>query len=210
MKTNTSLKSLVIAAVLAAGLGVTARADTEPMAPAAEPAVGQGLLGQVYGNLTYSYIDLDGTASHADDYHFAVSQPLSFGLDGFLSYDFLDFRGGHENEVMAGLRPFSTRFNWGKPFVEAGAGYAWTSAGGATDNSFVWEVAVGAELQVNPKTTITPFVQYKDAPDLAGGGTWNFGANGNYWVNQDWAVTAGLKFDDDSNVGFTVGTNFRF
>jgi tripartite-type tricarboxylate transporter receptor subunit TctC len=58
--------------------------------------------------------------------------------------------------------------------------------------------------------TITPYVQFADAPDLAGDGTWNFGVKGNYWVNSQWAVTAGVELDDDENVGFTVGTNFRF
>jgi len=208
MKNIISLKSVVFAAALAAGLGVTARADSEP-APASSD-VGQGLLGQVYGTLTYSYVDLDNTSSHADDYHFALNQPLSFGFDGFLSYDFIDFNNGHENLVMTGLRPFSTHFNWGKPYLEAGAGYAWLSTGGINDNSFVWEATAGVELQVTTKTTITPYVQYMDAPSLPSDGTWNFGAKGNYWVTPQWAVTGSVQIDDSNNVGFTVGTNFRF
>ena len=210
MKTKHSISSLVLAAALVAGFATPARADSglpeQPAPAAADTAVGQGLLGQVYGTLTYSYIDLDGVSNHGDDYHIALTQPLSFGLDGFLSYDFVDYNVGHQNIVMAGLRPFSTRFNWGKPYVEAGAGYAWTSG----DNSFVWEVAVGTEFQVNPKTTVTPYVQYTDAPDLAGDGTWTFGAKGNYWVNSQWSVTAGVELSDEKDVGFTVGTNFRF
>ncbi|MES1168168.1 MAG: hypothetical protein ABUL61_03255, partial [Oleiharenicola lentus] len=67
MKTNRSLKSLILAAALVAGLGATAHADSMPPAPPADSAVGQGLLGQVYGTLTYSYIDLDGAATHGDD-----------------------------------------------------------------------------------------------------------------------------------------------
>lgn len=215
MKTNRSLKSLILAAALAAGLGATAHADSMPPAAPADSAVGQGLLGQVYGTLTYSYIDLDGAATHGDDYQFALNQPLSFNFDGFLSYDYaeLGLGGGfhsYQNVVMAGLRPFSTHYNWGKPYLEAGGGYAWVSTAGQHDNSFVWEVAAGAEIQVNPKTTVTPYVQYTDAPDLPGNGTWNFGAKGNYWVTPQWAVTGTVQVDDDSNVGFTVGTNFRF
>jgi hypothetical protein len=207
MKTKYSISSLVLAATLVAGLGATsARADADPAASLSDSVVGQGLLGQAYGTLTYSYIDLDAISSHADDYHFSLTQPLSFGLDGFLSYDFVDYNFGHQNVLMAGLRPFSTRFNWGKPYVEAAAGYAWTSG----DNSFVWEVATGVEFQVNPKTTVTPYIQYSDAPDLPGDGTFNFGAKGNYWVNSQWSVTAGVELSDDNDVGFTVGTNFRF
>jgi len=207
MKSNHSLKSLALATALVAALAVSARADSGLPAPAAaDTAVGQGLLGQSYGTLTYSYIDLDGVSGHADDYQFALTQPLSFGLDGFLSYDFVDHSFGNQHVVMAGLRPFSTRFNWGKPFAEASAGFAWTSG----DDSFVWEIGTGVEFQVTPKLTLTPYIQYADAPDLPGDGTVNFGAKGNYWVTPQWAVTASVEIDDDENTGFTVGTNFRF
>jgi len=207
MKSNHSLKSLALATALVAALAVSARADSGLPAPAAaDTAVGQGLLGQSYGTLTYSYIDLDGVSGHADDYQFALTQPLSFGLDGFLSYDFVDHSFGNQHVVMAGLRPFSTRFNWGKPFAEASAGFAWTSG----DDSFVWEIGTGVEFQVTPKLTLTPYIQYADAPDLEGDGTVNFGAKGNYWVTPQWAVTASVEIDDDENTGFTVGTNFRF
>ena len=207
MKSNHSLKSLALVTALVTALAVSARADTGLPAPAvADSPVGQGLLGQSYGTLTYSYIDLDGVSSHADDYQFALTQPLSFGLDGFLSYDFVDHSFGNQHVVMAGLRPFSTRFNWGKPFAEASAGFAWTSG----DDSFVWEIGTGVEFQVTPKLTLTPYIQYADAPDLPGDGTVNFGAKGNYWVTPQWAVTASVEIDDDENTGFTVGTNFRF
>ncbi len=214
MKT-TSLKFLVLASAL--GLGaLTARADSGlPADQPSAPVAGQGLLGQVYGALTYSYIDLDGVSAHADNYHFALNQPLSFGLDGFLSYDYARFgsiAGSNlrQNVLSAGLRAFSTSYNWGKPYVEAGAGYAWTRFAGAKDNSFYWEVAVGAEIQVAAQTTVTPYVQYVDVPDIDNGHAWNFGVKGNYWVTPQWAVTAGLERDDDQNTTFTVGTNFRF
>lgn len=173
------------------------------------------MLGQVYGTLTYSYINLDATSTHADNYSFSVNQPLAFGLDGILSYDFSqsgEVAGSRvrQNTVGAALRAFSTAFNRGKPYVEAGAGFAWARYAGTTDNSFVWEVAGGVEFQVAPATTVTPYIQYVDAPDLAGGGEWNFGVKANHWVNSQWAVTAGLELDNDQNTAFTVGTNFRF
>ena len=211
MKTNTSFKLLTLA--LALGLGATARADSTLLPseqPAALPADNDGLLGQVYGTLTYSYINLDNTSTHLDSYNFEINQPLSFGLDGFLGYNYANGSGLRSNMIDTGLRAFSTHYNWGKPYVEAGAGYAWTRTGGTKDNSFVWEAAVGAEFQVYPKTTVTPYIQYVDAPDLNGSNTWNFGVKGNYWVTPQWAVTAGLKYDDSHNTAFTVGTNFRF
>jgi hypothetical protein len=205
MKTINTLKSLALATALVVGTAASAQVDTG-LPAAADTSVGQGLLGQSYGTLTYSYINLDGVSSHADDYQFALTQPLSFGLDGFLSYDFVDHDFGNQHIVMAGLRPFSARFNWGKPFAEAGAGFAWTSG----DDSFVWEVGTGVEFQITPLFTLTPYVQYMDAPDLPGDGSFNFGAKGNYWVTPQWAVTAGVELDDDENSSFTIGTNFRF
>lgn len=210
MKTHT-FNSLVLATALALGLGASARADS---ALAADQPVssttGSGLLGQVYGTLTYSYVNLDNSSAHLDTYDFEINQPLAFGLDGFGGYSYGSGGGSHSNVLDAGLRAFSTHYNWGKPFVEAGAGYAWTRVAGVKDNSFIWEVTGGAEFQVAPYTTVTPYIQYVDAPDLAGDSTWNFGVKGNYWVTPQWAVTAGLQVDNDHNTGFTVGTNFRF
>ena len=67
-----------------------------------------------------------------------------------------------------------------------------------------------AELQLAPAVTVTPFVRYADAPDLAGSGVFNFGVKANYWVDSQWAVMAGVERDDDQNTSFTIGTNFRF
>ncbi len=212
MKTTLPFKSLLLATALTLGLAVTARADssTLPMEQPAPVAGSQGLLGQVYGTLTYSYVNLDNTSTHLDSYDFEVNEPLAFGLDGFLGYSYGSGGGAHSNLLDAGLRAFSTHYNWGKPYVEAGAGYAWTRVAGVKDNSFVWEVAAGVELQVAPNATVTPYVQYVDTPDLGGGNAWNFGVSGNYWVQPNWAVTAGLQIDDDQNTAFTVGTHFRF
>jgi hypothetical protein len=217
MKTNTSFKLLTLAAAAVLALGGTARADSTLPAdqPVTLPADSQGLLGQVYGTLTYSYVDLADVSTHADAFDFQLNKPLSFGLDGFLGYSYAQSGvvagdRAKTNMLDGGLRAFSTHYNWGKPYVEAGVGYAWTRYAGVKDNSFVWEVAVGAEFQVAPKATVTPYVQYVDAPDLAGNNTWNFGVKANYWVESNWAVTAGIERDDDQNTSFTVGTNFRF
>jgi hypothetical protein len=216
MKTSPHVKSLLFVFTLALGLGVAARADDSlPAEQVAPAATGQGLLGQVYGTLTYSYINLDDSPTHADSYRFAVNQPLAFGLDGLLSYDFSqsgDIAGSRvkTHTFGAALRAFSTAYNWGKPFVEAGAGFAKSSYAGANDDSFVWNIGVGAEFQVAPATTVTPYVKYVDMPDLAGNRVWNFGAKVNHWIDSQWAVTAGLELDDDRNTSFTIGTNFRF
>jgi hypothetical protein len=136
-------------------------------------------------------------------------------LDGVLTYDWTQsglVAGDRARQQTLGgaLRAFSTSYTWGKPFVEGGVGYVWTKYAGNHDNSFVWEATVGSEFQVAAKTTVTPYVQYLNAPDLANSGTWNFGVKANYWVNTQWAVTGGVSIDDDNNAGFTVGTNFHF
>lgn len=216
MKTIPPLKFIILTGAIVLGLGTTARAGGLDADEQAAPITrNTGLLGEAYGTLTYSYINLDGVSTHADDYTFALSRPLSFGLDGILSFDHASsgvFAGSRlkANTLAAALRAFSTSFNWGKPYVEAGGGYAWTRYAGSSDNSFVWNVAVGAEFQLAPALTVTPYIQYVDAPDLSARNTWNFGARANYWIDSRWAVTAGIERNDDQNTAFTVGTNFRF
>ena len=216
MKPNRLLKTLLISAAAAFSLAAFARADVSPDREPLEAttAVGQGLLGQQYASLTYSYIDLDAP-THADNYSFGLNQPLNTGLDAVFSYDYTQtglIAGDRlsQHAVMAGLRAFGNSHSWGKPYVEAGAGYAWQKFAGSRDNSFVWGVGAGVELQLAPAFTLTPSVEYADAPDLAGSGTWTFGVKANYWIDSQWSVTAGIDRDDDQNTSFTVGTNFRF
>jgi hypothetical protein len=213
---TSSLKTFVLATAALLSLGAIARADSAILEEKPAPMVGDlSLLGQTYGTLTYSYINLDDTSTHGDHYNFEVNQPLAFGLDGILSYDYAQsgkVAGSRvkQNVIGGALRAFSTSYNWGKPYVEAGAGYTWARYAGTKDNSFIWHVGVGAEFQVTPRATVTPYVTYEDAPSLAGGNTWNFGVKANYWIDSSWAVTAGLARSDEKSTAFTVGTNFRF
>lgn len=220
-QTNTTmnknhLKSLLAAATLALGFAAHARADDSAIAASPAPAgTNLSLLGQQFGTLTYSYINLDDTSVHADNYTFEINQPLSFGLDGVFAYDYTRseaIAGSRikQHALTAALRAFSSSFNWGKPYVEAGVGHVWNRFAGSRDNSFLWEVGAGAELQVTSRTVVTPYVQYVDAPDLAGDGVFNFGVKASYWVDSQWAVTAGFETDDEQNTAVTVGTNFRF
>ncbi len=207
MKQKIIIKSLLFAA-MTLGLAAAARADD----PRPVPVSGtMGLLGQTYAGLTYSYVDLNNTSAHADDYHFDINQTLNTGLDGVFSYDLT--RNGsttRQQAITAALRAFSTAYSWGKPYVEAGGGYAWEKVAGTRDNSFIWDAAVGAEFQLAPAFTLTPFVKYQGTPSLTQREKWDFGVKANYWVTSQWAVTAGLDRDNHQNTGFTVGTNFRF
>jgi len=198
---------IILTATAVLGLALTALAGDETMAAPR----GTGLLGETYAGLTYRYIDLDGTSSHADDYHFDYNAPIQTGLDTLLGYDWTDATAStRQQSFLAGLRAYSPDFSWGKPFVDASAGYTWERTAGARNNSFLWQVSAGAEFQVARTVSVTPFVKYSDAPSLASNGKWDYGAKANYWVDRQWSVTVGLDRDDDSNTGFMVGTNFRF
>ena len=209
MKQTIIIKSLFIAATL---LGVAAVVRAEDPLP---PSGTMGLLGQTYAGLDYSYINLEHSPKNAEGFGFQYNQSLNTGLDSILTYDWTQtglIAGDRARQQTLGgaLRAFSNSYSWGKPYVEAGIGYTWTKTAGVDDHSFVWDVAVGTEFQVAPKVTVTPYVQYLDAPDLATGNTWNFGVKANYWVNSQWAVTGGIRANDHHSTTFTVGTNFRF
>ena len=210
MKQNIILKFLALTGALL-GLAAAAHADSSG-SPAPVPASGaMGLLGEDYAGLTYRYIDLGNTSAHTDEYRFDFNQRLNAGLDGLVSFEWAESRSlGRQQAIMAGLRAFTTTTTWGKAYVEAGAGYTWERLSGVRDNSLIWDVAVGAEFQVAPAVTVTPFIKYQDTPDLARRSSWDFGVKANYWVNSMWAVTVGLDRDDHQNTGFMLGTNFRF
>jgi len=208
------LKACLLGAVLC-GPVATAWAD-DPVQSRPVPVSGSmGLLGQTYASLTYTHFNLNDSPANADDLSFQINQSLGAGLDGLLTYEWNQagvVAGSRRNQQTFGgaLRAFSTGLPWGRPYAEAGVGYAWTKFEGTHDNSFVWEIATGVEFQAAPAVSVTPYVEYQDARDLAGGGTWNFGVKANYWIDSQWAVTVGLNRDDQHNTGFTVGTNFRF
>jgi hypothetical protein len=207
MKQTTIRQSLILT-VAVLGLTAAARAADSTPVPASAPT---GLLGQTYAALTYSYLDLGHTSAHADNAQFEINQSLSAGFDGILTYDFTHFSSASKQQVLAlGLRAFSGAYAWGKPYVEAGAGYTWESLPGARDNSLIWDVAVGAEFQAAPALTFTPFVKYQGTPSLVRRDQWDFGVKANYWVDAQWALTVGVDRDSHQNTGFTVGTNFRF
>jgi len=63
---------------------------------------------------------------------------------------------------------------------------------------------------VAPALTVTPYVKYQDAPDLTNGSVWKYGVKANYWIDSQWAVTAGLERSTDQDMKYTIGTNFRF
>ena len=106
------------------GLAATSRAQD-----ALPPAGNLGLLGQTYAGVDYGYTDLHNSPTNADGFGFQFNQPFNAGLDGLLTYNWsqtgLVFGDrARQQEIGAGLRAFSTGYAWGKPYVEAGGGFA--------------------------------------------------------------------------------------
>lgn len=214
MKQNLITKSLLVVAAL--GLTAAARADATAAAGSMPASGSMGLLGQTYAGVAYSYTDIDDSTIDADNYIFEYNQPLSAGFDAVFAYDYgqseviLGSRFKTQSAT-AGLRAYSINTGWAKPYIEAGLGYAWTKFAGNDDNSYLWQAAIGAEFQVAPAFTVTPFVQYSDAPDLVGSdGAWDYGVKANYWLNNRWSLAAAISRDDDQNMGYQIGVNCRF
>jgi opacity protein-like surface antigen len=215
MKHVSSFKHIILAAAAALGLATTAFAQARNVAvPNPAEARPTGLLGKEYLGLSYGFVDFDGIAVDGHQYSIEFNQGLREGLDAFLGYNHTrtDRIGpsrlkGHD--VFLGVRPFM-HYQGVKPFVEIGAGWTWVRGFGMDDDSFAWGAGVGAEIELVSSLTLTPFVRYTDAIDFAGSGTWNYGAEANYWFTPRFALKGGVALDDDQNTVWNVGVNFRF
>jgi opacity protein-like surface antigen len=213
MKNQTSLKYFVLAAAASLGLAASAFAQTTV---AAEPTVSRssGLLGQTYASASYGYIDLDDTSVNARSYSLGLNQYVRDGVDSFLDYNYT--RSGRiagtrltQHDVLLGARVY-THWQGVKPYAEAGIGWVWQKAGGVRDNSFAWAAGVGAEIEVAPKTTLTPFVRYSDLTEGGNNDQWEYGVKANHWLTDKLAVQGSISRDDDQNLFYRVGVNFRY
>jgi len=213
MKNQTSLKYFVLAAAASLGLAASAFAQTTV---AAEPTVSRsaGLLGQTYASASYGFIDLDNTGVDARSYSLGLNQYVRDGVDSFLDYNYTrtDRIAGTrltQNDVLLGARVY-THWQGVKPYAEAGIGWVWQKAGGVRDNSFAWAAGVGAEIEVASKTTLTPFVRYSDLTDSGNNDQWEYGVKANHWLTEKLAVQGSVSRDDDKNLFYRVGVNFRY
>lgn len=215
MNNVTSFKTLILAAAVSLGLASAAFAQNANVAvPNPADAKPTGLLGQNYATISYGYIDLDSTNVHASRYALAGNQSLREGLDGILEYGYSrssSFAGTRltQHDLMAGARAFMTAGGV-KPYVEAGIGWVWQKAAGFSDDSFAWGLGVGAEIEVAPAFTVTPFVRYEDLTKGSNNDSWIYGVKANYWVTSRVGVLAGIDRDDDKNMTYTIGANIRF
>lgn len=215
MKNVPSFKTFVLAAAVSLGLASASFAQSANVAvPNPADAKPTGLLGQNYATLGYGYVDLDNTGIHASRFSLAGNQSLREGLDGILEYGYTrssKFAGTRitQHDLMAGARAYMTAGGI-KPYVEAGIGWVWQKAAGASEDSFAWGAGVGAEIEVASAVTVTPYVRYEDITKGSDNESWNYGVKGNYWLSSRVGLQLGVERDDDKNMTYSAGVNVRF
>jgi opacity protein-like surface antigen len=220
MNYNPSFKSLLLVAACSLGLGAPAFAAENTTVVSSTPAttvdaMTHGVLGHNLANFSISYIDIDDSSVDATAYNLTLNQGLRTGLDTLFEYNYLRSEktgAGRitEHKVNFGGRAY-TNYNGFKPFVDGGIGWAWLKAPfGLSENSFLAFASVGAEFQATPELTITPSVRYWYAAKSSFSDTWDFSVKANYWVTEKIAITAKLGMDDDQNIEYGLGFNYRF
>lgn len=174
-----------------------------------------GLVGTTYAGVSYGFIDFDN--SEIDVHALKLDLNNNFGpnFDGFISYEhdrsekFTDGRVT-QNLVAIGTRAF---VNWNskfKPYAEGGVGWEWFRAPyGVRENSFLWLVGVGIEIGTGSRWTAAPFVRYYDLRDSNNSHNWNYGLRGSYWLNERVGIQLTGTRDDDHNMEYAVGLNYR-
>lgn len=211
---NTPLLTLAVLAACTFALTPAGRAQTTVDAPVTDNFRSAGLVGQTHAGVAYSWIDLDQTGIDATAITATLNQNISDALDTLFEYEYVRtdrFAGTRltQHSLMLGARAFMPSSTF-KPFVEGGLGWVWQRAFNTRDNSWAWMAAAGVELGLSPAFSATPYVRYEDVPELIGEGTWNYGLRGNFWLNDRYALLGGVERDDDANMAYTVGFNFRY
>lgn len=214
MKYVPTFKNLILAAAVSLGLSATAFAQDANAVSAPAETRASGLLGKNYVGLEYGYVNLSDTGIDANSYNFEANYNLREGLDGFLGYGYSRTESvagihGDASELFLGARSYLTSGR-AKGYLELGAGWAWASAAGFSDDSFAWGAGVGAEIEVVSSLTVTPYVRYTDAVNFDSDGTWDFGVKGNYWFTSKLGAQLGFSIDDDRNTVVSAGVNFRY
>lgn len=218
MNNVTSFKSLLLAAACVLGAAAPGFASDDPAVVASTPKAdtgSRGVLGHNLAALGFSYVDIDNSNVDATALNLTLNQGLRTGVDTLFEYNYLrseETGAGRitEHKLNFGGRAY-TNYNGFKPFVDGGIGWVWQKAPfGLSDNSFLVFASVGAEFQATPELTITPAVRYWYATKSSMGDVWDFSVKANYWVSEKLAITGKLGIDDEQNMEYGLGVNFRF
>jgi len=208
------IKTLLLAAALGLARSLFAQ-GTPASAPAPAAETGKGLLGQSYVNLGYHYTDLHQSSVNYQGLSFEYNLPLNTGFD--LSLNAGDAwssttLGGHARQqtISASAIAFSPDLSWGRPYIGVGAGWIWAKNPGVISNSFLYGLQTGVELQATNELSITPYLSYTDASSRQVDNKWSYGVKANYWLTSQWGLTGGISRDNKLNMGYSIGTTFRF
>ena len=215
MKQHTSLNTLILAAALTLGTTIASAQSANVAVPTPGPAASSGLLGSRYTEVSYHYVDLSGPA-HADGVSLAFNQPLKPGFDLTANYSWakadFDSFDAKVQDLDLGLKAYSV-LSWGRPYAAAAVGWEWVKAAGIREDSFVYKVGVGVELEVSPALTVTPFVNFVRATGFNASEV-ELGAKASYRLNNQWSVTTRAQYEfvryDDNSAEYSVGAIFHF
>ncbi|QYM79158.1 hypothetical protein K0B96_00655 [Horticoccus luteus] len=215
-KTNWKIFGLIAAGSLGLATGAFAQnADLAPPVPTSE--LSAGLLGKGYTAIGWNYVDLDGSSpSAARGLTAAFNQPLRAGLDLNVNYDWLraGVQGVHltQQQLEGGVTAYQA-YSWGKPFVEAGAGWVWARGGGASTDSFAFHVGSGVEFAVAPRLSVAPFVEFRRATGFNANQI-DLGAKVAYRLTREWSAVAKVQYDavrhDRDQREYSLGVAYHF
>lgn len=211
---NLHSRHFLAAAALALGLASAATAQTVAATDTAPVTRSAGLLGQTYASASLGYVDLDNTNVSARSYSLGLNQYVRDGVDSFLDYNYTRserFANTRltQHDLLLGARVYANASGV-KPYAEAGVGWVWQKGGGGRDNSFAWAAGVGAEFTVAPATTVTPFVRYSDLTDGGNNDQWEYGVKANHWLTEKVSLQGSISRDDDRNMFYRFGVNYRY
>jgi opacity protein-like surface antigen len=219
MKQKTKLKFLILTAAASLGLALSAAAQSATASvPESAPMPYWGLLGTSYTGVAFNYTQLDaGAPSAMRGADLTFNQPLSAGFDLNLGYDWGRASTGTarltDQDLNLGLTAF-TKLDWGRPYVQALAGWEWRRGSGfADDNSFAYTLGTGVEFQVAQPFVITPYINFVRATGF-NRSEFDLGVKGTYRLTKEWSLTAGVQYDavrrDKDAKEFTLGVNYQY
>lgn len=213
---KTTIKThLFLSAALALGLAASAAAQDAMSAPstALSPTSNYGLLGTTYAGAEFGYTHrVEAGPSVLHRYGFIYNAPLPEGVDFNFNYDYLSGRSAGVSAHQQGLGLGFTGYrpqSWGKPFLQANAGWIFRRSAGEASDSFAYTLKTGVEFQLLPALVVTPYVSYSGARHFSSY-EWNYGAKGTYRFTKQWSGAVGVQIDERHNLEFTLGVNFHY
>ena len=219
MKQKTKLGLTFLAAAAVLGLAAPAFAqEADATGTATTPSTHSwGLLGSAYSGAAFTYDHIASSSpSEWRGFNVELNQPLRAGLDFNLNYDWAQADNYllrlTQHDLNAGVTAF-TSLDWGKPYVQALAGWEWREGNGPGTNSFAYTLGTGVEFQVAQSLVLTPYVNFVRATSF-NSSEFDFGVKTAYRLTREWSVTAGVQYaavrHTKDGTGFWAGLNYHY